>query len=627
MIVKRPRYPDLDQYPYLAFDTETTGLQYLKDRMFGFSIALPDGFSAYYDIRQEPDAVNFLLAICRFKKRIICHNASFDYRMAYTSGFMLPLHLLDDTRIRAPLIDEHFLDYSLDALAMEWLGEGKVSDIYEELARMFGGRATRKAQMANLHRAPAEMVSKYAAKDALLTLRLWEAQEEEIAKQDTVDMSLPLSDVINFERRVMPTIIEMEMEGVRVDINAAKDAQERLTVLIDQAQAELNRTVGWKVNVNSTPQVREIFNPTRDDLGNWTIGDIGISPTPSGAPSVGADTLRVIPDRRAELILEIRSMVKTRDTFLGKHVIEHAIDGRVYPTINQIKSDTGGTYTGRLSYVDPALQQIPSRDKKTAQIVKTAFLPDEGQQWMDTDMNSFEVRVFASLVSKYDSRIADVYRKDPRTDFHRMVAEMTNLPRSATYAGEPNAKQLNLSMIFNAGNGLTAERMGKPWEWAEFELDSGEVIRYRKAGQEAMEIINHYHEKLPGVKRLMNKARQVASTRGFVYTFRGRRIRFPGAKFSHKASGLLIQSTAAEYNKENIVVIARVAESFGGRLILNTHDSYSISIPMGMGKEVWDAMRPEIERSGRAGVPLLLDFKGIGNNWWESIINTSGEKI
>ena len=321
-------------------------------------------------------------------------------------------------------------------------------------------------------------------------------------------------------------------------------------------------------------------------------------------------------DPRAKAILELRSLIKTRDTFLKGHVLGSAVNGRVYPSINQSKTETAnGTGTGRLSYQSPAMQQIPSRNKKVAAIVKPCFLPEEGEVWVDADMASFEVRVFAHLAN--DQVVIDQYKKDPDTDFHQFVADLTGLPRSAEYSGQANAKQLNLSMIFNSGNGAIANKMGMPWHWDEFTSKEGEHVRYRKAGDDAMRVIDHYHRTLPGVKKLADEAAFRARDRGFVFTKYGRHIRFPDKRKTYKASGLLIQATAADINKENIKLI-RQALSDEGRLLLNTHDSYSMSMPRENWERNFERVRRTVERPVLR-VPLVLELSGSGPNWWEAV--------
>ena len=617
---------DLDRFPYFSIDSETTGLQFPVDQAFGVSIATPDGASHYWDLREEPEVIDWLdRALPKYAGTVIAHNASFDYRMLKSTGIAMNVHSLDDTVIRACCIDEHLHSYSLDSLSELYLGTGKVTAIYADLAAKYGGLATKNVQMPRLHQAPSSLVAPYARKDAELALRLWEWQNEEITRQRVPGVP-DLSSVMSFERKVMPTLIGMEVAGIRVDTGLAKDAMDKLTVIIDRAEAELTSLVGRKVNVNSAPQIKTLFNPDQDNDGYWHSDGVLIGTTKSGGPSLAAESLRAMAlagNMTSKLIMDIRSLTKTRDTFLGGHVIDHAYGDRVYPTINQSKGEHGGTGTGRLSYTNPAMQQIPSRNKTVAAIVKPIFKPELGQQWLDIDENSFEVRVFAHLVTPYDPQIARQYADNPHTDFHQYVADLTHLPRNASYSGQANAKQLNLSAIFNSGNGALADKMGLSWEWDAF-YDDEELVKYRKAGPDAMEVINRYHQALPGVKKLQNKCRATALNRGFLFTGSGRRIRFPDKRKAYKASGLLIQSTAADINKDNILIADQYLRDNGGRLLLNTHDSYSMSIPYGSFQDVWPGLKALLDAPGRARVPLIAEVSGVGDNWWSALNNQAG---
>lgn len=603
----------LSNFPYFGFDTETTGLQYKVDRVFGFSVATPDGNTLYFDIREQPKAVKWLNDEMRhYRGTVIAHNASFDYRMSNHTGIHLPLERMDDTVIRACNIDENLHAYDLDSLLWKYLKKRKYTEIYEELAQMFGGKPTKNVQMPNLQRAPSGLVAKYAEPDAEGTLLLWEWQEKEIKRQG-------LQDVMKFERDRIPTFIRAEMRGIRVNRKYAAEAADKLTPMIDGKQRKLNRLASTEVNVNSAPQVKKLFSPKQVANGDWIASDgTVLEKTPKGAASLGADALRIMKDEKAELILDIRSLIKTRDTFLRGHVIGSAVKDRVYPTINQSKGENGGTETGRLSIVKPALQQIPSRNKEVAMIVKPCFLPDVGMVWVDTDMASFEVRVFYDLIK--NPNIIRLYKKDPGKDAHQIVADLTGLVRNATYSGQPNAKQLNLSMIFNSGDGAIADKMGMPWEWEEFVLsygrEAGKKIRYKKAGIEAMRVINQYHRQVPGVKALAEKCQRIAEDQGYITTFTGRRIHFPNGQHAWAASGKLIQATAADLNKQNWSIIE---EELGdiGHLILNVHDSYGLNMPR-YWKTHFKRVKAAIERP-RLDIPLVMDLNGAGRNWWEAI--------
>jgi len=601
------RFFDFRQFNRIAFDTESDGLVFPKNKAFGFSLSTPDGKDYYFDMRRDPMAKQWLIdEMANYNGTVICHNASFDHKMSKSAGVHVPLELLDDTVTRACLIDEHLMSYSLDDLGKKYLGARKDSSLYEKMAEVLGGRATKNVQMKQIAEAPVEIVAPYAMQDTRLTLDLWDWQEKEIEKQE-------IHDIIQFERRLMPTIIRAETRGIKVDLAYAEEAADKITPIIDGMQEKIDKLAGWEFNINSSPQVKKYFDP-KEKNGLFFVGNTLIGKTPGGNPSLGADYLREIDDPMSNMILEVRSLIKTRDTFLRGHILSHSHDGRVYPTINQNKGEDGGTGTGRLSYQSPAMQQIPSRNKKVAAIVKPAFLPDDGQIWVDIDEASFEVRVFAHLVN--NPTIVDAYKHNPELDFHQFVAELTGLPRNAAYSGEANAKQLNLSMIFNSGNGAIADKMGMPWQWNSFTTRGGEEITYKKAGDDALAVIERYHARVQGVRELANGCKAMSEKRGYIFTRLGRRLRFPRGYKSYKASGLLIQATAADINKENWMTIENTLQG-RGHLILNTHDSYSMSLPEDW-RPVFNEVKTELEKD-KLRVPLRVDLNGYGNNWWEAL--------
>lgn len=591
----------------LALDTETTGLG-PTDRAFGVSYKLTNGPSGYVDLRRDnPEELFNLLE--RTTCRIVCHNASFDYRMAGNAGIKIPLSRLDDTVIRATMINEHEFSYQLDDLAKKHLKRAKDTTIYERMSEIFGGRATRSAQMHRIADAPRDIVADYAIPDAELCHDLWQWQQTEIERQG-------IQRIVDFERRVMPAIIRNEERGIRVDLDRVEQAIKEIDREVDIQTKQLFEAAGKSFNFNSPKDVATVFKPRQDGEGRWfTTDGHPIPATPGGKPSFSAEALRGIGSPMAQAIVTLRSMIKTRDTFLKGHILGHQVNGRVYPSIHQTKGEDGGTGTGRFSYTEPALQQIPSRNKAIAAIVKSAFLPDEGHVWVDADMHSFEVRVFAHLVN--NATILAKYADNPEADFHQMVADLTGLPRNAKYSGQANAKQLNLSMIFNSGNGAIAEKMGMPFTWDSF-TKNGKEFRYKKAGPEAEAVIAAYHRALPGVKELAARAKKKAQTFGYIETFMGRRIRFPRGEHTYAASGLAIQATAADINKMNWLIIEQVLGD-SGRLLLNTHDSYGLSLP-----EDWEPYWKEVKRAVESGfdwfrVPIILELSGAGPNWWAAL--------
>jgi DNA polymerase I-like protein with 3'-5' exonuclease and polymerase domains len=607
-------FPNILAYDEFSFDTETTGLNPMAGaRVFGFSISTCNS-DWYWDIREQPQAVRwFNDQMKKYTGTIICHNLSFDYRMSIASMFDLPLNLSVDTCILAGLINEHEFSYALDNLAKKYTNSHKKGDeLYKQMAELFGGRATKNVQMKRIADAPSTMVSPYAKADTRATFDLYQYQKRQIKEQG-------LEKIVAFERKVTPVLIKSEMHGIRVDIPAAERAVGIVSAEITRMQKELNQVAGFHCNPQPSGDIKTLFKPEWRKGRWWANDGTPLEETDAGNASLGADALRAMSHPASNLILDLRSMIKTRDTFLVGHVLESAQNGRVYPTINQTKGEEGGTGTGRLSYTTPALQQIPDRNKKIAEIVKSVFLPDEGHSWVDADKASFEVRIFAHLVGTQD--ICQAYVDNPETDFHQYVADETGLVRNATYNGQPNAKQLNLSMIFNQGDGTTANEMGMPWEWESFvpkNSKDGEEVVYKKAGPEAMAVINRYHDTLPGVKKLAEGCKRVAEERGFLFTRAGRHLRFPKGYKSYSASGILIQATSADENKRTWLRIDEALSGTDAKMLINTHDSYSLSLPIGEEEKIARRVKEAVEEDRGLRVPLILEVNKPGINWWES---------
>lgn len=606
-------FPRIEHAKVLVIDTETTGLDWWRDKLFGISIAWDDQ-SAYWDVRQDPQVIQWLQDLIR-EERVgtwVGHNIKFDYHFLREAGVTLPPERIDCTMIRGALINEHEPTFSLDFLARKYAGMQKDEEIYAELAALFGGRATRNVQMPNISRAPIRIVSKYAIQDAVVTLALYNWQQAEIERQD-------LYRVHSLERDLMPVIIDMEEQGVCVDVERAERAVRELTLRVDREQSALNSLAGFEVNPNPSGSITELFKPERGEDGEWYLVDgTRADKTEGGKASINAECLRRMKHPAAKMILDLRKMLKTRDTFLKGHILGHHHDGIIHCNYNQTKNDAeAGTGTGRLSVTNPALQQIPSRDKDIKSLVRPIFIPDVGASWLGMDWSQFEFRV----ANHYGNvpAILSAYASNPDLDFHQLVSDLTGIPRNAQYAGGPSSKAINLGLAFNMGSGRLAQECGLPY--TEEEGPNGNT--YLKAGPEALAMFEKYHAANPGMRNTSQKASSLAKERGFVHSMLGRHLRFPGGQFVHKASGLIYQATSADCMKQKLIELHTYLNTHGcGRLLLTVHDEVGISLDNDSKEHADEIARiyttfDGVECPIKLRVPITCDW-GTGADWYQA---------
>jgi len=606
-------YPDIDRWEYVVLDTETTGLYWWEGKVFGVSIVSPANDGFYYDFRVDPKARKWLADKVPKCKLVVCHGAKFDWHMCREAGIKFPEGRVFCTIIASAIINEHELSYSLDKLSAKYTDVRKKTSIYVDLARMFGGPPTAERQAPNFPRAPVGMMSEYAIDDGIAANEMYKRCVKEIAEQD-------LHKIMDLELRLLPAIVRMEHKGVRVDIEAAEEAAKEIDSRAKIAQRQLDKLAGFEVNPNPSGSIHRLFNPQLVD-GKWVLCDGTVAEsTEAGKASIDADCLRSMKHPAAPMILRLRKMLRTRDTFLRGHILKHHHQGVIHASINQTKSDNDkGTGTGRFSISDPALQQIHKRDEDIASVVRSVFIPDDGYDWVCNDWAQMDFRVFAHYVK--NKHLLDTYQNDPNTDFHQIVSDMTGIPRKPRFAGDANAKQINLGLVFGMGQGKLAAEMGLPYT---VETDR-RGKQWLRPGPEAKEVFKKYHRAVPGVKDMLESASAVAKSRGYVMTIMGRHIRFPGGQFTHKAGGLIFQGSAADALKVKIVQLDSYFEEARGDkgyLCLNVHDEFDSNVPTGREDVRMDISRivtdfHSEDQPIKFRVPIATD-QGYGRNWWEA---------
>lgn len=629
-------FPSLDNVDEAAFDTETDGLEWNKNSAFGMSLSLPDGTDFYWDVRQQPQALDWARAELKKIRRPIFFNAKFDLHFMKNYGVDFNLQNMHDTAVYAALINEHEDEFSLEYLAEKYTAERKLTGIYEELAAIFGGKASKK-QMENLHRAPFELVQKYAKGDTRATLALYKAQRHLLEREQ-------LEKVARMEMQLTPVLFKMERRGVRVDVAGAEKAIVDIDEVIVRRRQKLNYEAGFEVNPNSHTHLCKLLDPRPHASGRgFDLPDGTFVPaTKGGKPSLNKDVLMKTALPIGKLIRGIKTAMKTRDTFLKGHVLGSHVNGYIHANFNQTKmvdedGDEYGTTSGRLSCNKPNLQQISKRDPEMGAIVRALFLPDEGQIWACRDWSQMDFRIMSHYLdspavnARYfgPDEYVEIEEKGklkkyaiggPNTDFHMLVAKFTGLPRSPVAGIKGDAKAINLGLCFGMGMGKMAKEMGLPY--TEELRNDGSV--WLKAGPEAEEIFATYHRSVPGIKAMLTEMSAVAKSRGFVRTGFGRRIRFPRGEKAYKAGAMIFQGTAADALKLKLIAVDNMLEGTGSRLIVNVHDEFDTSLDPGpRGKELSAEMGRIVETFDGVECPLKLNVPirssvDYGPNWWEA---------
>ena len=490
-------YPDLRQYEEIAIDLETkdpdlkklgTGSIVGNGEVVGIAVAV-EGYRGYFPIAhgEGPNmdrhkTLEWFKDICESPATKIFHNAMYDVCWIRSLGININ-GLIIDTMIASSLIDENRFSYTLNTMSWAYLNKGKNETKLIEAAKERGLDA--KAEMWKL---PAHEVGAYAEQDAELTLELWQKLKKIIIEDD-------LQDIFNLETDLFPCLVDMRFLGVRVDVTKANQLKTALAVKEQNLLQQIKIESGVEPQIWAAASIAQVFDKLNLPYSRTEKTD---------SPSFTKNFISNHSHPVVRMIAEARKINKVSTTFIDT-ILKHEHKGRIHADINQIRSDDGGTVTGRFSYSNPNLQQIPARDPDTGPLIRSLFLPEEGMRWGCFDYSQQEPRLVAHYALKFQlpsvNDIADSYENDPSTDFHKIVAEMANIPRS-------QAKTINLGLFYGMGKGKLMNELDLTKDKAE-------------------ELFSKYHGKAPFVKQLMNKVMNAAQNKGQIKTLLGRRCRFP----------------------------------------------------------------------------------------------------
>ena len=594
---------DLRGAKEIAIDLETNDPQLLelgsgnvtgKGHIAGVAVAV-EGWSGYFPIQHESGGNMDKKLVFSWLQDLfnqedstfIFHNAMYDICWLRSAGLTIKGKIVD-TMIAASLIDENRLSYRLDILAKHYVGMGKDENILQAAAKEYGLDAKK-----DMWRLPAMFVGQYAERDAESTLKLWKRLETELYQQE-------LWDVFNLETKLFPCLVDMRFKGVRVDLDKADKIKK---YLIDKERKIINKIkdlTGVDVEIMAARSIAKAFDKLKLPYDRTAK---------SNEPSFTKNFLQNHPHELPKAIAEAREINKAHSTFIDS-ITKHAVDGRIHADINQIRSDQGGTVTGRFSMSNPNLQQIPARHPELGPLIRSIFIPEKNTTWGSFDYSQQEPRILVHYAKLQNltgvDEIVDAYNAGD-ADFHQVVADMAGIERK-------QAKTINLGLMYGMGKNKLMAELGLMKESAE-------------------KLIRQYHSRAPFVKQLMDNVSRKANDRGKIRTLGGRACHFDlwqpvqfgvykplpleqarkeydeplKRAFTYKALNKLIQGSAADMTKKSMVAL------YENGIIphIQIHDEVDISVESdAKAEEIIQIMESAVELK----VPNKVDYEK-GDNW------------
>ncbi len=598
-------YRDLSGAKEIAIDLETkdvgineglgAGWATGRGEIIGFAVAT-EGFQAYYPFGHfgggnliKEQVLKYMHDVCRLPCRKIFHNAQYDVGWLKAYGIDVRGEIVD-TMIAGALIDENRYTYKLNSLAKDYLGELKAETDLVEAAKAHG--VDPKMEMWKL---PAEHVGYYAEQDARLTYLLWQRFKHEIYKQN-------LHTVWQLEKSLLPILIKMRQKGIRVNTQRAEQLKVNFVEKEKEILHRIKKLVGKDIDIWAARQIAFAY----DKLGLEYP-----KTTKSKEPSFTQNWLVNSEYEISKLIVSAREINKFHNTFLNS-IMRFEHDGRIHAEINQLRSDTGGTVSGRLSMSNPNLQQLPARNKEFGPMIRGLFLPEEGFKWGSFDYSQQEPR----LVVHYASSIGEGYEGSQElveayanadADFHQTVADLVGIDRK-------QAKTIGLGLMYGMGKNKLANMLGLNFD-------------------EASALIGKFNRRAPFVKMLSDRCMKKANEEGVIRTKLGRKCRFnmwepkdfgihtpetfenASAKygsnnikraFTYKALNRLIQGSAADQTKQAIVSCSHL----GYTPLLQIHDELCFNVHEEDVKKIVKEMEGCVELN----VPSVVDV-ALGNDF------------
>ncbi|HEY8553727.1 MAG TPA: DNA polymerase I [Burkholderiales bacterium] len=582
----------LAQAPLVSLEMVTTDPTGQRGELIGIALSDRPGEGAYVPLAHAyPDAPAQLAAeqvLARLKPLIedparpkIGHNLKPAMQVLARYGVALA-GMAHDSMLESYVLDSTASRHDLDSLALKYLGHKTVK--YEDVAGK--GRA-----QLDLREVPIDRATTYAAEDADLALRLhahlWPRLEREPRLAALYrDIELPL----------VPVLARMEMHGVRVDVAMLRRQSAELAERLREIEREAHSAAGQTFNLDSPKQIQEILFQK--------LGLPVLRRTPTGQPSTSEDVLAelALDYPLPRLLLEYRGLAKLKSTYTDK--LPEMIDprtGRVHTCYQQAVAATG-----RLSSVDPNLQNIPIRTPEGRRI-RQAFVAEPGFRLVSADYSQIELRIMAHLSG--DPGLIGAFARN--LDIHRATAAEVFGVRLEDVTPEMrrSAKVINFGLIY----GMSAFGLAR-----QLKIDRSAAQAY----------VERYFARYPGVKAYMDRTREQAHRQGYVETLFGRRLHLQDINASNvtrrqaaerAAINAPMQGTAADLIKQAMIRVDRWIRDTGApaRLIMQVHDELVLEVEEGFVPQTVAAVRDCMVGVATLSVPLVVEA-GVGSNWDEA---------
>ncbi|MTJ01772.1 DNA polymerase I [Idiomarina piscisalsi] len=585
----------LSDADFVAFDTETTSLNYMQAELVGVSLAIEPGKAVYipvgHDYMDAPEQVGRDWLLKKLKPILekdspkkVGQNLKYDAHILRRYGIRLG-GILNDTMLASYVFNSVGTRHDMDTLSLHYLSHKTIS--FEDIA----GKG---AKQLTFNQIELEKAAPYAAEDADITLRLhevlWKKVEETGSELQSVltDIEVPLISVL----------CDMEQYGVRIDANLLGKQSQEITEKLAELEKKAFDIAGEEFNLGSTKQLQRIFFEKLE----LPV----IKKTPKGAPSTAEEVLHELAHDYPlpDVILQHRSLSKLKSTYTDKlPKMINPETGRVHTSYQQAVAATG-----RLSSTDPNLQNIPIRTAEGRR-VRQAFVPEDGYKIVAIDYSQIELRIMAHL--SQDKSLLNAFAEG--LDIHRATAAEVFGCKTEEVTDEQRrqAKAVNFGLIYGMSAFGLARQLGI-------------------ARNDAQHYMDKYFERFPGVLRYMEDTRKQAKDQGYVKTLFGRRLPLPDIKASNGARrkgaeraaiNAPMQGTAADIIKKAMLQVADWIKKNNCqddvRMLMQVHDELVFEIKEAKLDDYIKELTAVMENAARLDVPLIADA-GKGNNWDEA---------